>query len=360
MDKEETEDLNKALKADSEYFDAPGLSSSDINRFAASPSYYHKYSGKGDTSATILGNAIHKACLQPKLFKHVYAHTTSKVSAKLGKYVETLASAWVPGIELRTAKEIAYIASGFEYPQERVEAIFSKDPKATEYLEFIKKNRGRIILSSEDYERVNRCKGSINSHKKAVELLSWIDKGTSEDGEIEVIVEEPIFWVLELKDGRQVLCKSKPDLTVIFHETKHVINVDLKSSGHRLNSFQHIIEKWGYHRQQGFYSEAVNSKLWQDKRIKKRKNGLYADRYSKESYIIAVETETALNETRVYHLNEHQLNCSLKECVDYANEIQWHEQNNLWDYPRWYYEGDGSEELTLYDEQGLKLKSEYN
>lgn len=348
----ETKEIDDIIRSDRDYYDMVGLSSTDINRFCSSPSYYKKYAGKSDTSATILGNAIHWLLSRPEVFKHLYVPSPHKPEGKLGKYIETLASVWIGGLSYETAREIAYTSSEFQISIERVEKIINEDKKASEYLALLKNNRSKIILSMDDYNIAQKCLKSIERHKLGARFLEEARIGSHDN--IEILVEKPISWVVDDSDGQPVMCKSKPDLTIIDHERKHVINVDWKSSSHKARDFHKTIEIWGYHRQQGFYNEAVKSFLWQNKYIK-RKNGLYSSRYSSESYVVAVETETALNETQVYHLNEHQLDCSFKECRVAIEDIQWHDANNLWDYPRWYYEGDGSIDLTIYDEEGHKL-----
>lgn len=68
--------------------------------------------------------------------------------------------------------------------------------------------------------------------------------------------------------------------------------------------------------------------------------------WSHKWYIIGIDT-TGSNEIRVFEFTKDQI-YPHADTIEYALEhIAWHQRTGNWDHSRAYYEGDGSEELSL-------------
>ena len=64
--------------------------------------------------------------------------------------------------------------------------------------------------------------------------------------------------------------------------------------------------------------------------------------YTYETYIIAIQSNNGY-EVKVFKFTPESIEAKLTLISDTIEQICWHKQNNLWDYSRNYYEGDGSE-----------------
>ena len=65
--------------------------------------------------------------------------------------------------------------------------------------------------------------------------------------------------------------------------------------------------------------------------------------YSHETYIVAIQnTDGAV---RVFDVPDSIIESKLDTIKQIITDIDWHNSNNLWDFTKEYYEGDGSESL---------------
>ena len=115
--------------------------------------------------------------------------------------------------------------------------------------------------------------------------------------------------------------------------------VDIKTTV-STHGFRDSFDKYDYGRQMAYYWSAI---IWYiDNELKIDISG-----YSHETYIVAIQNNGS-NECRVFEVPEGKIIEKLEEIKKILSEIDWHMSNNLWDYSREYYEGDGVESL-LYD-----------
>ena len=69
--------------------------------------------------------------------------------------------------------------------------------------------------------------------------------------------------------------------------------------------------------------------------------------YSHETYIVAIQNNGSY-ECKVFSIPDSIIIEKADKIREILTEIDWHIQNNKWDYSKAYYLGDGSE-LLLYD-----------
>lgn len=110
-----------------------------------------------------------------------------------------------------------------------------------EYLGFLEANRGKDVISEDDYDTITQMGDSIIRHPFAVKLLS---QGRS---------EQSVYWID--KDTR-IYCKCRPDR---IPDGDHGVIVDLKTTGDaRPKQFLNSVLGYGYDRQAGMYLEGFN------------------------------------------------------------------------------------------------------
>lgn len=184
-----------------EYHEAGGISRSKLILLDKSPHHfwYEVFSGLAETKkatpAMILGSAFHTLLLEPSLFSKEYA-----VSYK---------------IDRRTTK-------GKE-----------------EYKIFMAENEGKIFLSEDEFNKVNKMVCLVKEHEVVTTLLD------------EAQFEQSIFWT-DKETGIQF--KTRPDIW-----SSKVI-VDLKTSWDTNNySFMRSALKYGYYLQAGMAFEACKA-----------------------------------------------------------------------------------------------------
>lgn len=207
--------------------------------------------------------------------------------------------------------------------------------KLENYIEYLKteKQTDMKVISFADLNMLKTIKSNIEQHKKANELLYNLPETSEQHNEFHINWEFPKDY-----ENFHLPCKSLLDRLIIDHTLKKITLVDLKTTADVCN-FEHSIEEYDYRRQLSYYWMAIH---WY---FKYELNIDIAD-YSYETYIIAIQSNNGYG-VRVIKFSPESIESKLTLISDTIKEICWHKQNNLWDHPRVYYDGDGSE---LYDE----------
>jgi len=336
----------KIIKED--YFSVKAISATSLSWFEQSPIYYKKKIDAGSYKKTKymeLGTAIHMAVMEPTKFKEEYVRCIGKIGAKMGVYAESFADVLIGGETEEVAHEIAYIKSEFVGKPESIAKKFDEDRKIQKYVDFLRKNSGKIIMNEEDWSTVEICRNSILQHKKA----TWFFDES--DSNFEHFVEQEIYWsTINLKGiDFDLPLKSKLDKIVVDKVNGIIYFPDIKSTSKNVHNYPKTKEFIRCIRQLSFYCDAL--KRWSKER--------YGKVFTIVPYLIVVQT-TDCNETVVYALGDSYMLCGRyggkvnnTHILGYGNllkEIKWHTDNNQWNYPRSYYEGDGVVELNLKDE----------
>lgn len=316
------------------YEDNTRISNSAIGWFLnKGPAYFHnKLSGLVEdekTSAMDKGTMIHMYLLQPHEFKEHYKVWTHNrpSSTNQEKFVQAL----VDSVEIEPDKAIisAY-KSAYSTSNLSDDKVLQKAKEVanslSEYISHMReKSKTETLISMSDYVKVNHIYENIQSHKLAKELLEPTCGKTFH--------EFHINW-----DYNGLPCKSLLD-SVNFDYDAHICTImDLKTTV-KIGHFEDSVNQYDYTRQLMFYTEAVRWYI---------KNELHEDPYSWEFkwYIIAIDTVSD-GEIRVFKFDYSQLILAGAKIESAINDIKWHFDNNLWDYRREYYEGDGAESLNL-------------
>ena len=337
------------------YEDKTRISNSNIGWFLnKGPAYLHKMLTEDvpEEKNPVLerGTMIHEYILQPEEFQKDYVvwDKSRPSSAQQEKFCQELASSVEiePNKAVLSAYKEAYSTAGKSEDKMLSEGLKIAST-LKDYIDFLKANDGRIMISPWDVKMLEKIKQNIESHKLAKYII-WPEgikdystklyECTDVPGEGLVYHEFHINWTYYVKMAAGVKCKSLLDgLTLDFKNKKATI-YDLKTT-QKLWHFEDSIDQYDYCRQLCFYYQAVHWYL-------KYELGEDPNDWTFEFYIIGIDT-TGSYEIRVFKLDYYMIDSRKATIMNAMKEIMWHQDTGKWDHSREYYEGDGCETLDL-------------
>ena len=338
------------------YEDRTRISNSNIGWFLQKgPAYLHKMltdPPPEEKNATLeRGTMIHKYLLQPEEFQKDYVvwDKNRPSSAQQEKFCQELANTIEiePNKAVISAYKEAYSTAGKSEDKMLSEGLKIAST-LKDYIEFLKENDGRIMISPWDVQMLDKIKQNIQSHKIANDII-WPVKTSEMYGKANAILNEDgkhfisyhefhINWEYYVKMAAKVQCKSLLDGLTLDFKNKKAIIYDLKTT-QKLWHFEDSIDQYDYCRQICFYYQAV---CWYLKyELKEDPNS-----WTFEFYIIGIDT-TGSYEIRVFKLDYYMIDSRKATIMNAMKEIMWHQDTGKWDHSREYYEGDGSETLDL-------------
>ena len=324
------------------YSDFSRISNSNIGWFLnKGPAFLHKMltepPPEESTTAMERGTMIHEYILQPEEFQKDYVvwDKSRPSSAQQEKFCQELASSTEiePNRAVLSAYKEAYSTRG-----KSDDLMLSEGLKIAstlkDYIDFLKANDGRKMISPWDVKMLEKIKHNIYSHRLAWRIIN--PPGIDEDSENHH--EFHINWVYYIEMAAGVDCKSLLDGLTLDFRSKTVIIYDLKTT-QKLWHFEDSIDQYDYLRQLAFYKQAV---IWYLKN-ELREN---PDEWTFEFYIIGIDT-TGSYDIRVFKIDDRTVTTRNNTIHDALRAIFWHQATGKWEHSREYYEGDGSESLSL-------------
>ena len=341
------------------YEDLSRISNSNIGWFLQKgPAFLHKMltDPPPEEKNPVLerGTMIHEYILQPEEFQKDYVvwDKSRPSSAQQEKFCQALASSLElePNRAILDAYKQAYSTAGKSEDKMLSEGLKIAST-LKDYIDFLKANDGRIMISPYEYQMLKKIKYSILSHKLAKNII-WPDGNLMDynysnmpkhfkDGHVTdynplTFHEFHINW--ELYGEMPIACKSLLDGLTLDFKNKKAIIYDLKTTA-KLWHFEDSIEMYDYCRQLAYYTMAVKWYL-------KNECDENTDDWTFEYYIIGIDT-TGSYEIRVFRVEEFMVQSRNYVIQDALTDIAWHQANDKWEHSRSYYEGDGSESLNL-------------
>lgn len=319
------------------YSDLTRISNSNIGWFLQKgPAFLHKMltDPPPEEKNYVLerGTMIHCYLLQPEEFQKTYVvwDKSRPTSAQQEKFCQALANTVEiePDKAILSAYKEAYSTAGKSDDKMLSEGLKIAST-LKDYIDFLKANDGRIMITPWDAKMLEKIEQNIRSHKLASNLIK-VDEGVWTRHEFH------INW--EFYDEMPIACKSLLDGLTLDFKNKKAIIYDLKTT-QKLWHFEDSIEQYDYCRQLMYYTMAVGWYL-------KYELGEDLKNWSHEWYIIGIDT-TGSNEIRVFKFTKNQIYPHTDTIEHALTHIAWHQMNNKWDHSREYYEGDGSETLNL-------------
>lgn len=279
------------------------------------------------------GTMIHEYILQPDEFWKDYIILDFEVPKT--KQQKDFCEAYTSSLELLEDDKLlqAYRSS---YSNTKSSQIALKEAtelsnKYKNYIEYLKQKDNKKVISFADLNMLKTIKSNLESHKKANELLFNYSKTFEVHNEFHINWEFPN--ASELGD---LSCKSLLDRVMIDHTNKKIILIDLKTTSH-LYDFNTSMNEFSYYRQLAFYWLAIQ---W----YFKYELELDVNDYDYETYIIGIQNYDN-GSVRVFKLDFERITEELPVIEEAIKRIAWHKNNDLWEYHKEYYEGDGSEIL---------------
>ena len=356
------------------YEDFSRISNSNIGWFLPQgPAFLHKMltnpPPEEKNSVLERGSMIHMYILQPEEFQKTYVvwDKSRPSSAQQEKFCQELAQTLEiePNRAILSAYKEAYSTAGKSEDKMLSEGLKIAST-LKDYIDFLKANDGRIMITPYDAQMLEKIEQNIESHKLAANIIwptnSRIRMGTDyfirETGDpgispISYHHEFHINWEYLTPYGSnaeqsedpqgvyELHCKSLLDGLTLDFKNKKVIIYDLKTT-QKLWHFEDSIVTYDYFRQLCYYRMAVVWYLEHEcEQEEPELNG-----WTFEFYIIGIDT-TGSNEIRVFRVEPYVVDSRDHIIEDALVEIAWHQMNDKWDHSREYYEGDGSESLNL-------------
>ena len=330
------------------YEDLSRISNSNIGWFLnKGPAFLHKMltdPPPEEKNATLeRGTMIHEYILQPEEFQKDYVVWDK--SRPASSQQEEFCQALVNSIEIEPNKAVldAY-KKAYSTRGKSEDLMLSEGLKIAstlkDYIDFLKANDGRKMISPWDVRMLENIKHNIQSHKLAYSIIeaSRVLRDHKNDVVFENHHEFHINWTYYIKMAVGVECKSLLDgLTLDFKNKKAVI-YDLKTT-QKLWHFEDSMEQYDYLRQLCYYYQAV---VWYLKyELKENPND-----WEFEFYIIGIDT-TGSNEIRVFKIDKFTVYSRKDTIMNAMKDIDWHQSTGKWDHSREYYEGDGAETLNI-------------
>lgn len=327
------------------YTDRTRISNSNIGWFLnKGPAYLHKMLTEDvpEEKNPVLerGTMIHEYILQPEEFQKDYVvwDKGRPNSAQQEKFCQALAFSTEiePNRAILDAYKQAYSTAGKSEDKMLSEGLKIAST-LKDYIDFLKANDGRIMISPWDVKMLEKIKQNVKSHKLAWYIID-APLRAAELCDYEAHHEFHINWTYYVKMAAGVACKSLLDGLTLNFKNKKAIIYDLKTT-QKLWHFEDSMEQYDYCRQLAYYSMAVDWYL-------ENECGEDPCDWTYEYYIIGIDT-TGSNEIRVFKVEPHMVQSRMDTIYDALDAIAWHQMNNKWDHSREYYEGDGSESLNL-------------
>jgi hypothetical protein len=335
------------------YEDLSRISNSNIGWFLQKgPAFLHKMltDPPPEEKNPVLerGTMIHEYLLQPEEFQKDYVvwDKSRPNSAQQEKFCQALASSLEiePNRAILSAYKEAYSTAGKSEDKMLSEGLKIAST-LKDYIDFLKENDGRIMISPWDVKMLEKIKHNIQSHKLARKIIWPFDTelGFEDSFDVKVSYHEGARFTYSHEfhinwECRGVQCKSLLDGLTLDFKNKKAIIYDLKTTA-KLWHFEESIEMYDYLRQLCYYKNAV---LW----YLKNECGEDPLTWDFEFYIIGIDT-TGSYEIRVFCIDEYTVNSRIAIIHDVLDEIAWHQSTGKWEHSREYYEGDGSESLNL-------------
>ena len=345
------------------YEDKTRISNSNIGWFLnKGPAFLHKMLTEDvqeeKNSVLERGTMIHEYILQPEEFQKDYVvwDKSRPSSPQQEKFCQALAFSTEiePNRAILSAFKDAYSTAGRSDDKMLSEGLKIAST-LKDYIDFLKENDGRIMISPWDVKMLEKIKQNIQSHKLAWKLLwplgrvenaPYLNGYFDEDIKLRTEHEFHINWeagygIIDVTEFYPVKCKSLLDGLTIDFKNKKAIIYDLKTT-QKLWHFEDSIEQYDYLRQLCYYTRAVEWYMENELNIP----SLEQLNWTFEYYIIGIDT-TGSNEIRVFKIEPYMVESRDKVIEDALTEIAWHQFTGKWDHSREYYEGDGSETLNL-------------
>ena len=308
------------------YWNKPGVSNSSLSLFNYDVELYYKtyvtkeYKTK-ESDSTILGSLVHMLLLEEDKFKDTYTILDTRVdgSTKMGIFLKTMLDNEYLHDE-EEQYEIAFKKAEYKITKEAVIKDFEKN-----YFEYYKKladakTNNKIIINTEEYNSAVKLKNIVQKNNHLEKIIVNKD-------EWDCYRELELSWSEEI-EGKTVWLKSKLDKLWIKKDGSRAIYNDLKTdSKNPGHEYKKTFDYYKTYRQLAFYNLGIIAFI--------------EEKY--ENYNPLINCYITSIDVNRFKSMLHHVDCSyiiigIEQIMHDLIDLQWHIDNNLWEYPRKVYE----------------------
>lgn len=315
----------------------PGLNQSRLKLILTNPKAYRDYESREQewTDPLIIGTIVDRMVLEKSVFndfiKMTGEYPSDTIKLVIDHAYETCKSSGIEVDDQAIISSCAAVGYGQSWKEEtRLKKV---KESGQNYLDFLSKAEGKVVVSPEAWETAVRCADSIESHESYYHLFD----GDSSNN----------HFVHSFELGGYE-CKMEVDRLVIDDKNKVIREIDIKTHGGPLSTFFYkgfIGNK--YYFQRTFYRAGLLD--WMSK-------GGYED-YTLEHYFFTVSTTNfqsapfKVDDSEYLDWNGFTLKSGrFCESVGQAfSRLNFHENEKVWDYPMEYYTAGNMFKLSLFD-----------
>lgn len=198
------------------------------------------------------------------------------------------------------------------------------ESEASPYLEFLENSKDKKVVSKDDFYLATRMKDGLKNNQFTRQFFDM-----SYDWETKFQV--PLEGVLGEHKFKGLL-----DMLLINEAKKEIIPIDIKTTSSYPNQFEKSVAKWNYLIQAALYYDLVQLN--------------YPD-YKIHDFTFLVSSKVLPDKPFIWVANDlarsvgkHGTTLPKYEVKGYmqlADDLKWHEDSGLWEYPRSTYENNG-------------------
>lgn len=328
------------------YFLLDGLNQSRLKQLlGGSPNAINKHQLLVTPSHFSFGSVVDILALEGEDMYDTYFYTTKeKLSDKERYVVESVFNeSDLPTLDddrliLKYAKEISYQNN---WKDDTILNHFKK--VGSKYYDDLIAAKDRTMILEDDLKRAKYCVKLLKNDEFVKKTLYPKQSKTLE-----------IFNKVVLKfeiNGEE--CKGEMDRIIVDHKNKKIIPIDLKTTGDSVYAFaRKSFWKYRYDIQAAFYSFGLKASIENGTLPKKWEN------YSIENYIFVVVESFPSNPPIVFKTSDEveaigafggtlKDGRTLEGYTQLIEKYKFHTGNNLWLYPKEYYENSGIMEINI-------------
>lgn len=312
------------LDKEQEYRNHKNYNYSALSALATSPRFYkYRRDNKQSSKALDNGSAV-DILVQPdglEVFNERFVvNDVVRPSGQLGDYIDHY---FRLGDE-----ETAYELAGFKRDGlAKVTERFVTEGVA--YYNFLKEASEKTSIPLEDYKNIERAVNTLKTNKYTSKFF------INDDENIEIKYQVPVYFKFKGFEYKILI-----DIVYIDHYNKTVSIYDLKTTSKGVYSFQKSFMEYRYYLQNSLYSEGLRA----------LKLDLGLESYIRIPMKFIVQEIEGYNQPVIFNYeNWHDFGKNggyykgdrYKGFLELSQELKWHTENDLWEYPMDIYINEG-------------------
>jgi len=331
------------IKEKKSYFEVDAINFSALAAIDVGPQYYKaRQEDKEEKEHFLIGNCVDCLLTEPELFDSKFIvdeeeEFTNFPTPQMKKYIEIFVQTGDSGK--------AYDAVGFKKAN-ILNVIERYNTEGKDYADYLinrtkklEDNKDKKFLSKEQY---NKCKNIADSLLNNRFTKKYLELETP--AHVEVFNQLEIYWKML---GNNFKCKL--DRVIVDNEKRTIQPIDIKTTGKHTTKFIDSLISFRYDIQGSLYYQGVCDYFW-------NQNSKY-NGYTILPFKFIVESTKYPGSPLVYCF-PHQLvdlsfdgfNYEGKYLMGWRRlyeDLQWHKENNIWDYSRRDFENEGVVDIVV-------------